>query len=48
MKSNVVDTNLFIWFKHILFITKHDKGIWQSNKLCLALSILIHFTAFST
>ena len=26
-----------VWFKHILFITKHDKGIGQSKKLCLAL-----------
>ena len=26
-----------VWFKHILFITRHDKGIGQSKKLCLAL-----------
>ena len=26
------------WFKHILFITRHDKRIGQSKKLCLALS----------
>ena len=29
-----------IWFKHILFITRHDKRIGQSKKLCLALSML--------
>ena len=28
-----------LWFKHILFVTRHDKRIGQSKKLCLALSI---------
>ena len=27
------------WFKHILFITRHDNRIGQSKKLCLVLSI---------
>ena len=29
----------YLWFKHILFITRHDKRIGQGKKLCLALSI---------
>ena len=32
-----------LWFKHILFITRHDKEIGQSKKLCFALSSA-HFT----
>ena len=28
-----------VWFKHILLITRHDKRIGQSEKLCLALSV---------
>ena len=27
-----------IWFKHILFMTEHDKGLGRAKKLCLALS----------
>ena len=26
------------WFKHILFMTEHDKGLGRDKKLCLALS----------
>ena len=26
------------WFKHILFMTEHDKGLGRAKKLCLALS----------
>ena len=26
------------WFKHILFMTEHDKGLDRAKKLCLALS----------
>ena len=28
------------WFKHILFIIRHDKRIGQSKNLCLALSMM--------
>ena len=38
-KVNVVYINNICWFRHILFITRHDKRIGQSKKLCLALSI---------
>ena len=27
-----------IWFKHILLMTEHDKGLGRAKKLCLALS----------
>ena len=27
-----------VWFKHILFLTEHDKGLGRAKKLCLALS----------
>ena len=25
-----------VWFKHILFMTEHDKGLGRAKKLCLA------------
>ena len=30
--------NKVYWFKHILFMTEHDKGLGRAKKLCLALS----------
>ena len=35
-------TKLINWFKHILFMTEHDKGLGRAKKLCLALSKLIN------
>ena len=29
---------IVIWFKHILFMTEHDKGLGRAKKLRLALS----------
>ena len=29
---------LFVWFKHILFMAEHDKGLGRAKKLCFALS----------
>ena len=28
----------YLWFKHILFMTEHDKGLSRAKKLCLVLS----------
>ena len=33
-----VITRPYIRFKHILFMTEHDKGLGRAKKLCLALS----------
>ena len=29
-----------IWFKHILFMAEHEKGLGRAKRLCLALSML--------
>ena len=35
----IYDAFLFpSWFKHILLMTEHDKGLGRAKKLCLALS----------
>ena len=31
-------TWIVIWFKHILFMAEHDKGLDRAKKLCLAIS----------
>ena len=31
------------WFKHILFMTKHDKGLSRAKKLRLAHSISVNY-----
>ena len=36
---------LYIWFKHILFMTEHDKGLGRAKKLCLALSSTVQSLA---
>ena len=36
---NIQISKMDYWFKHILFITRHDKRIGQSKKLCFALSM---------
>ena len=33
-----IQMGLSAWFKHILFMTEHDKGLGRAKKLCLALS----------
>ena len=35
------------WFKHILFITRHDKGSGRAKKLCLDLSINFFINSMS-
>ena len=42
------DFIVFVWFKHILLITRHDKGIGESKKLCLALSMTYTDTSTHT
>ena len=36
------DVDIWHWLKHILFITRHDKRIRQSKKLCLAMFSPLH------
>ena len=36
--ANKAQTYYSSWFKHILFMTEHDKGLGRAKKLCLALS----------
>ena len=31
------------WFKHILFMAEHNKGLGRADKICLALSKIICF-----
>ena len=37
--SDCLNLDMRSWFKHILFMTEHDKGLGRAKKLCLGLSM---------